>query len=173
MDFFAHQDRARRRTHLLLVLFALAVVGIVAVVDLIAFAFLGLGTDPDGLGVSSVFSPAAVREGLPLLIWVSVLTAGAIGLASLFRILTLRNGGGAVARGLGGVMVNADTRDPQLQRLCNVVEEMAIASGVPVPQIYVLEQEDGINAFAAGYSTADATIAVTRGALRTLSTLLS
>ena len=169
MDFFAHQDRARQRTHLLLVLFALAVVGIVAVVDLIAFAFLGLGTDPDGLGVSSVFSPAAVREGLPLLIWVSVLTAGAIGLASLFRILTLRNGGGAVARGLGGVMVNADTRDPQLQRLRNVVEEMAIASGVPVPQIYVLEQEDGINAFAAGYSTADAAIAVTRGALRTLS----
>ncbi|HSO80988.1 M48 family metallopeptidase [Thiocapsa sp.] len=169
MDFFAHQDRARRRTHLLVVLFVLAVVSIVAVVDLVALAFLGFGSDPDGLGVSPEFSWTLARESLPLLIWVSVLTAGAIGLASLFRILTLRNGGGAVARGLGGVMVNADTTDPQLQRLRNVVEEMSIAAGVPVPQIYVLEQEDGINAFAAGYSPADAAIAVTRGALRTLS----
>ncbi len=168
MDFFAHQERARRRTRLLVVLFALAVVGIVAVVDLVALAFLGLGSDPEGLGFSPVFSWDVARESLPLLIWVSLLTAGAIGLASLFRILTLRNGGGAVARGLGGVMVNADTTDPQLQRLRNVVEEMAIAAGVPVPQIYVLEQEDGINAFAAGYSPADAAIAVTRGALRTL-----
>ncbi len=169
MDFFAHQDRARRRTHLLVVLFVLAVISIVAVVDLVALAFLGLGTDPDGLVYSPALSLAAVRESLPLLIWVSLLTAGAIGLASLFRILTLRSGGGAVARGLGGVMVNADTTDPQLQRLRNVVEEMAIASGVPVPQIFVLEQEDGINAFAAGYSPADAAVAVTRGALRTLS----
>ncbi|WP_373510622.1 M48 family metallopeptidase [Thiocapsa sp.] len=169
MDFFAHQDRARRRTHLLVVLFVLAVISIVAVVDLVALVFLGLGSNPEGVVFSPALSPAAVRESLPLLIWVSVLTAGAIGLASLFRILTLRNGGGAVARGLGGVMVNADTTDPQLQRLRNVVEEMAIASGVPVPQIYVLEQEDGINAFVAGYSPADAAVAVTRGALRTLS----
>jgi Zn-dependent protease with chaperone function len=164
MNFFEHQDRAKRRTHLLVVLFALAVIGIVAVVDLVTLAFLGFGTDPAG----PLFSASSIQERLPILVAVSLLTAGAIGLASLFRILTLRSGGGAVARGLGGVMVGADTVDPQLQRLRNVVEEMAIAAGVPVPQIYVLEQEEGINAFAAGYSPADAAIAVTRGALRTL-----
>jgi Zn-dependent protease with chaperone function len=164
MNFFEHQDRARRRTRLLVFLFALAVISIVAVVDLVALAFLGFGTDTAG----PPFSASGIRERLPLLIGISLLTAGAIALASLFRILSLRNGGGAVARGLGGVMVGADTADPQLQRLRNVVEEIAIASGVPVPQIYVLEQEEGINAFAAGYSPADAAVAVTRGALRTL-----
>src|SRR5690606_7299244 len=66
---------------------------------------------------------------------------------------------------LGGTWVPEDTRDPALRRLRNVVEEVAIASGVPVPRLFVLEQEAGINAFAAGYGTADAAIAVTRGAL--------
>lgn len=164
MNFFEHQDRARRKTRLLVVLFVLAVISIVAAVDLVAILILGFGTDPQG----ALFSVAVVREQMPLLIWISVLTGGVIALASLLRILTLRNGGAAVARGLGGVMVGADTTDPELQRLRNVVEEMSIAAGMPVPQIYVLEQEEGINAFAAGYSPADAAVAVTRGALRTL-----
>lgn len=165
MSFFQHQDRARRRTRLLVVLFALAVISIIAVVDLIALLVVGLGQSTEG----ALVTPIQVGEHLPLLIWVSLLTAGAIGLASLLRILTLRGGGGTVARGLGGVLVGADTQDPQLQRLRNVVEEMAIASGVPVPAIYVLEHEEGINAFAAGYSPADAALAVTRGALQGLS----
>ena len=79
--------------------------------------------------------------------------------------LALRGGGGRVARELGGVFVPPDTTDPQLRRLRNVVEEMAIASGVPVPEIYVLPDESAINAFAAGWSTSDAAVAVTRGAL--------
>ena len=70
-----------------------------------------------------------------------------------------------IAQQLGGVPVAEDTRDPQLRRLRNVVEEMSIASGVPVPKIYMLEQEAAINAFAAGYSTSDAVVAVTRGAV--------
>ena len=84
--------------------------------------------------------------------------------ASLFKTLSLRNGGGVVARSVGGTRVDRNTRDPALRRLLNVVEEMAIASGVTMPEVYVLENEDGINAFAAGNSTADAAIAVTRGA---------
>jgi Zn-dependent protease with chaperone function len=165
MNFFEHQDRARRRTRLLVLLFVLAVISIILVVDLVALVYLRLRSDP----TAPLLTQASLGAHLPVLVWVSALTAGFIGLASLFRILTLRGGGGAVARGLGGVLVGADTTDPQLQRLRNVVEEMAIAAGVPVPEIYVLEQEEGINAFAAGYSPADAAVAVTGGALRTLS----
>ncbi|MCU0988277.1 MAG: M48 family metalloprotease, partial [Xanthomonadales bacterium] len=98
----------------------------------------------------------------------AVITTGVIGLASLFRMASLRAGGGQVARQLGGSLVDSDTRDLKRSRLRNVVEEIALASGVPVPEIYVLEQESGINAFAAGYTPADAAVAVTRGALETL-----
>ncbi|MCC7198923.1 MAG: M48 family metallopeptidase, partial [Gammaproteobacteria bacterium] len=80
----------------------------------------------------------------------------------------LSGGGGAVARSLGGERVTRATADPLRRRLLNVVEEMAIASGTPVPEVYVLEQEPGINAFAAGLSTSGAAIAVTRGALERL-----
>src|SRR5690606_4380571 len=83
-----------------------------------------------------------------------------------FRIAALRSGGGeSVALQMGGTPVPEDTADFNLRRLRNVVEEIAIASGVPVPRIFVLEHEAGINAFAAGYAPADAVIAVTRGAL--------
>ncbi|NCA70411.1 MAG: peptidase M48 [Sphingobacteriia bacterium] len=165
MNFFQHQDRARRRTRLLVLLFALAVMGIVAVIDL--FALLAIGVRPEPNGV--VFSSATLRANLPLLLWVSLLTIGVIVLASLVRTLTLRGGGGSIARSLGAVLVMPDTTDPQLRRLRNVVEEMSIAAGVPVPQVYLLEEEDGINAFAAGYTPADAAITITRGALESLS----
>lgn len=88
--------------------------------------------------------------------------------ASLFKTAALSSGGGGVATAMGGTLVDADTRDPLRQRLRNVVEEMAIASGVPAPEIYVLEAESGINAFAAGFSPGDAAVAVTRGALEIL-----
>ena len=88
-----------------------------------------------------------------------------IGFGSMYRIASLRGGGEPVALQMGGVPVPEDTTDPNLRRLRNVVEEIAIASGVPVPKVYVLEHEAAINAFAAGYSTSDAVVAVTRGAL--------
>ncbi|MGH8034977.1 MAG: M48 family metallopeptidase, partial [Lysobacterales bacterium] len=89
--------------------------------------------------------------------------------ASLFKTLKLRSGGGEVAREFGATLVESDPRDPLRRRLRNVVEEIALASGVPVPEIYVLEREAGINAFAAGYTAADAAVTVTRGALEKLS----
>jgi Zn-dependent protease with chaperone function len=98
----------------------------------------------------------------------SLVTVAAIGLAAAFRTIGLRGGGGKVARELGGVPVPQDTNDPQLRRLRNVVEEIAIASGTPVPEVYLLPHEEGINAFAAGWSTSDAAVAVTRGALERL-----
>ena len=88
--------------------------------------------------------------------------------ASIYKSSSLSSGGGRVAQDMGGTLVPADARDPLRRRLRNVVEEMAIASGVPVPEIYVLEEESGINAFAAGYSPGDAAVAVTRGALELL-----
>lgn len=147
MNFFEHQAQARRNSARLVLLFVLAVTAIVALVDVLVW--LGSGS---------------VR----MVLWSSVLTLAVIGLASLYRIRSLRAGGEVVAVQLGGTEVAADTRDPGLRRLRNVVEEIAIASGVPMPRLYVLEQDAGINAFAAGYSPADATIAVTRGALQRL-----
>ena len=113
---------------------------------------------------SAASAPSRVEAGA-LLVFTSLLTLAVIGLGSLYRIASLRGGGEPVALQLGGVPVPEDTTDSNLRRLRNVVEEMAIASGVPVPKIYVLEHEAAINAFAAGYSPSDAVVAVTRGAL--------
>ena len=144
MNFFEHQAAARRASMRLIVLFALAVAGIVLAVDAIAW----IATRSTGA-----------------LAFFSLATLATIGFGSLYRIASLRGGGEPVALQMGGVPVPEDTTDPSLRRLRNVVEEIAIASGVPVPRLYVLEHEAGINAFAAGYSPSDAVVAVTRGAL--------
>ena len=164
MNFFEHQDRAQRRTRGLLVLFGLAVLAIVLALNLIVLVLFGQPAEREAELLSREF----LASRLPLILWTTLLTAGLIGFASLYRTLALRGGGGTVARELGGTLVDADTTDPLRRRLRNVVEEIAIASGVPVPEIYVLEQEAGINAFAAGYSPADAAVAVTHGALEQL-----
>jgi Zn-dependent protease with chaperone function len=148
MNFFEHQDRARRQSRFLIVMFGLAVLAIIAAVDLVVY--FTIGPDPW------------------VLFWATVGTAGVIFGASAIRSLQLRGGGSEIARALGGTRLDPDPSDPLRRRLRNVVEEMAIASGVPVPDIYVLESEQGINAFAAGFSPADAAIAVTRGTLENL-----
>ena len=95
-------------------------------------------------------------------------TLGIIGTGSFFKTLSLARGGRAVAELLDGRLVNSNSTDPDERKLLNVVEEMAIASGVPVPQVYVMDGEPGINAFAAGHSASDAAISVTRGAMTML-----
>ncbi|WP_117211305.1 M48 family metallopeptidase [Allorhizocola rhizosphaerae] len=156
MNFFDRQRDLRRMSVRLVLLFAIAVVGIIVTVDLaVLIALNAFGTS----------SPARLWGIVGV---VSLATAGGIAVATLYRMATLRGGGGRVARELGGDYVPEDTTDPQLRRLRNVVEEIAIASGVPVPEIYVLQNEGSINAFAAGWSTSDAAIAVTRGALERL-----
>jgi len=154
MNFFERQAQARRTSTRLLVLFALAVAGIVLAA--VFAVWLVAGTRPDG------------SANLSLLAMTALVTLAVIGFGSLYRMASLRDGGGAVALQLGGVPVAEDTTDLDLRRLRNVVEEIAIASGVPMPQLYVLEHEASINAFAAGWSPADAAIAVTRGALEHL-----
>ena len=143
----------------MVVLFVLAVLAIVAAVDALIFVVFGLASgNPNG----------GVQVPLQTLIAVSLGVIGVIALASMYRSASLRGGGGAVARGLHATPVPPDTGNPAWRRLRNVIEEVAIASGVPVPEIYVLEQEPGINAFAAGYSPSDAAICVTQGCLETL-----
>ena len=144
MNFFERQAAARRSSTRLVFLFTLAVIGIVMAVDAAVFVATG---------------------SVDVLVFATLATLAVIGAGSLYRIASLRGGGEPVALQMGGVPVAENTTDANLRRLRNVVEEIAIASGVPVPKVYVLEHEAAINAFAAGYSTSDAVIAVTRGAL--------
>jgi Zn-dependent protease with chaperone function len=161
MNFFEHQDRARRNTKLLVVLFLAACLCIVVAVDLvIATLAASAGTFP---GAWILPGTQWFRQNMPLLVWTSLGTIAFIALASLYKTASLKGGGGRVAQGLGGTLVSRDARDPGHRRLVNVVEEMAIASGVPVPEVYLLEKEEGINAFAAGFTPGDAAIGVTRG----------
>lgn len=155
MNFFEHQAKARSSSTRMVVLFALAVGGIVLAVDLAVLLLLGTQMGSAG--------------GVAGLLFVSTLgTIAVIGLGSMYRMASLRDGGESVALQMGATAVPEDTSDFQLRRLRNVVEEIAIASGVPVPKLYVMEHEAGINAFAAGYSPSDAAVAVTRGALERL-----
>lgn len=166
MNFFDAQDRARKQSRRLLLGFALAVGTVVIAVDAALLLAIGVEFGAEGMQLRWELWSASM---LTLLAGGALATLLLIGLSSLVKIASLRDGGSAVARMLGGTQVAPYSKDPALHRLRGVVEEMAIASGVPVPSLFVLEQEEGINAFAAGYSSADAAVAVTRGALQQLS----
>jgi Zn-dependent protease with chaperone function len=154
MNFFRAQDDARGRTTKLVVLLVLAIVALIG-----------------GLYAVAVVGSAAGDPGGALDWWQPELFLGTSGVAllvivvgSLIRISALSAGGASIALGLGGRPISGRGASPGERRLLNVVEEMAIASGLPVPACYVLE-DPGINAFAAGNDPKDAVIGVTRGAL--------
>ncbi|MCH2368683.1 MAG: M48 family metallopeptidase, partial [Planctomycetes bacterium] len=157
MNFFEHQERARRSTGRLVIMFSLAVVGIIAVLYFFFALLLAGDSHPRG----SLWQPMT-------LLWVMGGTLLTSGLACLIKISSLSAGGSAVAEMVGGVKVAGGTGDLAEQKYVNVVEEMAIASGVPVPDIYILQDERSINAFAAGYSIDDAAVAVSRGCIERL-----
>ncbi|MGB5722047.1 MAG: M48 family metallopeptidase [Woeseiaceae bacterium] len=170
MNFFEAQDRARRSSKRLVGAYFLAtlaiVIAVTVLVGVVLFNFSHAGYDyasEMGLATGDFFA-----QQKTVLIGTAVLTTLFIFGASLFKTSVLSAGGGRVATDMGGTLVPADVQDPLRRRLRNVVEEMAIASGVPVPEIYVLEEESGINAFAAGYTPSDAAVAVTRGTLELL-----
>ncbi|MEI7729912.1 MAG: M48 family metallopeptidase [Verrucomicrobiota bacterium] len=159
-DFFARQAQAKARTATLLMYFTLAV----------------------GLTVLAVYSAVYLTASLvlanhahKLAFWNGPWLAGTggvvllvVGIGCLIKHQELAVGGSSVAVALGGRLVSPRTSDPYERRLLNIVEELSIASGLPVPQVYVLEREEGINAFAAGRTPGDAVVAVTRGALQWL-----
>ncbi len=167
MDFFTQQDKAHRKTKLLVFYFALAVVALIAAayfVTLVVFA-AGQAHQYNGNGEP----PGLVLWNPQLFLGVTAGVLAVIFIGSAYKQNELSGGGGAVATLMGGRLVNPNTTDPNERKLLNVVEEMAIASGVPVPKVYVLDNEKAINAFAAGHSTGDAAIGVTRGCIEMLS----
>lgn len=166
MNFFEQQDRARKHTKRLIFLFVVAVICIIIAVDLLILAVFGYSQNQVS---NETIGPAWLKDQTGLLVKSSLVVLAAIVCAMLYKITTLASGGGgAVARAMGGTLVPGDVTTPKRKQLRNVVEEIAIASGVSVPEIYVLEKESGINAFAAGYTPGDAAVAVSRGALETL-----
>jgi Zn-dependent protease with chaperone function len=168
MDFFEHQRRTRRNTVLLLGLFAAAVVAIVAVVYTIGWAIYSHYVPRFQYEAGDwVVSPIPFWDR-DLFTWVAGGCVGLIAWGTADMWLRLRAGGPAVAKLLGGRPIEPATVSVPERRLRNIVEEMAIASGLPVPQVFVLPAETSINAFAAGFRPADAVVAVTDGTLRLL-----
>lgn len=155
MDFFASQEAAKRSSRSLLGLFVVAVIAIAALANLTIYVILEFQT----LGTYQFNQELMWQISAGVLILV---LAG-----SAYRIYSLQRGGEAIAAALGGHLLTNGGSNVLEQRLVNVVEEMAIASGLPVPPVYLID-EDGINAFAAGYSVDDAVIGVTRGAVEEL-----
>ncbi|MCK5420425.1 MAG: M48 family metalloprotease, partial [Desulfobacterales bacterium] len=164
MDFFKEQDKSRTKTTQLIGLFFLAVLAVVLAVYAIAVIIMFFhGARQPG------FSPAGFHWVQPRLgFWVVSVTLLVIFISSITKIIALAKGGSTVAENLGGRLINASTTNADERKLINIVEEMSIASGVPVPQVYILDREKGINAFAAGYSPNDAVVAVTRNCLKLL-----
>ena len=175
MDFFEAQARAKKSTSRLVALFALAVLGTVLGGYGAAVFALRQTHDDNPRRSSRSAQRSTLNAPLPswwqpqLFLGVSSLTLAVVGLASLYKWSEFSAGGSAVAESVGGRRVDPHTTDTIERRLLNVVEEMAIASGVPVPAVYIMDEEPAINAFAAGLTTSDAVVAVTRGTLEKLS----
>lgn len=175
MNFFERQEQAQRKSGYLVLLYLLAVVlTILAVHSLVVFLFASVESQQSA--GASILTSSLLPAGYPpywrawflpnLLLTDSLILLAVIGGASLIKIVQLKDGGGdGVAVSLGGTLVKPSTTNLQEKRLLNVVEEMAIASGIRVPNVYILKGESGINAFAAGFSPATSVVAVTQGAL--------
>ena len=164
MDFFERQRQAKKKTGVLVFLFCVAVLLISLLNFLIIAAvipFMGEDRKREGFDFSTLQDPS-------LAALVVLGTFVVIFLAGLYRKSQLSGGGSSIASMMGGRLVNMASTDPDEQKLMNVVEEMAIASSVPMPEVYVMDGEKGINAFAAGYTVDDAVIGVTDGCMRRL-----
>jgi Zn-dependent protease with chaperone function len=164
MNFFEQQDIARRNTRVLLLFFLAAVLLLIALTNVVVAAFLWFGGD------YNIYSGS--REGLTGFLsyftWARFGTIGlgittTVALVALVKWWSLSTGGKVVAEGMGGTRILPGSTNRAERRCLNVVEEMALAANMPVPPVYVLNDERGINAFAAGITPADAIVAVTRG----------
>ncbi|MCA0894231.1 M48 family metallopeptidase [Microbulbifer agarilyticus] len=166
MNFFEYQDKARRNSGVLIALFCAAVIGLVAITTVFV-AFLASYSDLRDPAVDTSLVGIISHLGWETVAGIAITITAIVGLASLFRLRQLAGGGRAVAESLGGRKINTSPDGLAEQRALNVVEEMALASGTPVPDVYILE-DGAINAFAAGYSPNDAVIGLTRGCIEQL-----
>ena len=177
MNFFEQQEQARQRTLFLLICYFLAILSTVGLI------FVGLCAVWGGIASYKIQGYSGTKEFVPewffnnfinhltdkvFLAEVALVVFVVILFGTLFKIIQIARGGRAVAELLGGIRIPADTTDPDLRKVLNVVEEMAIASGMAVPPVYFLPGERAINAFAAGFSTSDAVVAVTEGCVKNL-----
>lgn len=167
-QLFAAQDQARSNTKLLVLLFTLAVITLLILTNLLVMVTLGVMEPEQYQLLLSPQHPDWFSQ-LPwhMMGWVSLLVFAVIAVVVSIKRAELSQGGQVVAKALGGRLVDYQLADDKQQRLLNIVEEMAIAAGVPVPPVYLMN-ESSINAFAAGYSPADAVIGVTQGCLNLL-----
>lgn len=163
MNFFEAQERARKSSRLLVWWFVFAVITVILVMYVIVMLACR-HLDPEAIAGA----PLSGWWDSGLFTWVTVIVGGLILTGSLIKLSRLSAGGSVVAESLGGRLVDLGTRDTQEKRLLHVVEEMAIASGMPIPQVWILDHEPGINAFAAGTDPANAVIGVTRGTMERL-----
>ena len=169
MTFFENQNIARRNTRVMIVMFVLAVIGVVIAMDAFIatlYALFQSSDLPDTANISLLDSIRAVP--VEVYQWGALITLALIVIESVKQIFKLRAGGEAIAAAFGARHIETNTSDALERRLLNIVEEMAIASGVRVPAVYVLDKETGINAFAAGFDVSNSIVAVTRGTLETL-----
>ena len=164
MNFFESQDAAKRNTGRLIFLFVLAVLSLIIVTNLLVMFLIGFA----GSEMTSMAAVNTMRFDWGTFWLIGTSVTGVVFLGSLYKIASLRGGGARIAEMMNGRLLLAGSQDLHERRVLNVVEEMAIASGIPVPPVYLME-ENGINAFAAGYSPSDAIVAVTRGTIETLS----
>jgi Zn-dependent protease with chaperone function len=164
MNFFEAQDSARRHTSLLILLFIIAVIGLLVLSNILVFEFIYF-TQFSTLTFSIAELEQVFDSNLSILVSAAIIIF--ITLGSLYKLVQLSSGGSVIAQHLGGVIVPRSSSDPLHKKILNIVEEMAIASGTPVPQVYILN-EQGINAFAAGWKTTNAVIGITQGALERL-----
>ena len=164
MNFFEHQAQARHLTVLMLLLFVLAVAAIVAVLDLVVAAVYIWMFDPQMVYLGNLLAQVPRH----VYVWSTVAILSIIAGGTGFRFYQLSGGGVAVADMIGAHPMKRNTSEPSERRLLNIVEEMALASGIAVPRVFVMDGERTINAFAAGYSPHEAAIIVTRGALENL-----
>lgn len=167
MDFFEHQERARQATGGLVLLYGLFIIAIVAILHaLVSFGyFLFLTNETGSNEYAAPIDFLSVVSSPKILLGSAGSVVAIILVATLVKLASLSQGGSKVAESLGGQEISPSTTDYQERRLLNIVEEMALASGVSMPRVFVMNSETGINAFAAGFSAKDAAIAVTRGAL--------
>jgi len=160
VNFFQAQDKARRKTWQLAAMFGAAVLTLVVLTNILVALTFGV----TGTQVGMTFEQTLANIPAQSWLYISVGVIGVIGTAILYKHLTISGGGRSIAEALGGSLIRQSTQNPQQRRLLNVVEEMAIASGVAVPPVYLIP-EPSINAFAAGFSADDAVIGINQGTL--------